>query len=121
MSKGYDVASEPAKKFEFVEAAPAGSSSVSAMDMAHFMMAHLQDGNYEGAQILKPETAKLMIAPVCESARHECHVPRLLRRDPEWPSHHRPRRRYAILPQRPASDPRCHLGFFISYNSAGKR
>src|SRR6266704_1882247 len=28
MSKGYDVASEPAKPFEYVEAAPAGSSSV---------------------------------------------------------------------------------------------
>ncbi len=60
MSQGYDVASQPAKTFEFVEAAPAGSSSVTAMDMTHFMIAHLQDGQYEGVQILKPETAKLM-------------------------------------------------------------
>src|SRR5207249_3663291 len=44
MSKGYDVASQPAKPFEHVEAAPAGSSSVTAMDMTHFMIAHLQNG-----------------------------------------------------------------------------
>src|SRR2546430_4169928 len=40
-SSGYDVASEPAKPVEFVEAAPAGSSSVSGADMQHFMIAHL--------------------------------------------------------------------------------
>src|SRR5205809_3475102 len=60
MSKGYDVASESDKPFEYVEAAPAGSSSVSAMDMTRFMIAHLQNGRYEGVQILKPETAQLM-------------------------------------------------------------
>ncbi len=60
MSKGYTVASEPAKSFEYVNAAPAGSSSVSAMDITHFMIAHLQNGQYEGTQILKPETAQLM-------------------------------------------------------------
>src|SRR3954469_6089704 len=60
MSNGYDVASEPAKSFEFVEAAPAGSSSVTAADMAKFMIAHLQDGTFQGVQILKPETARLM-------------------------------------------------------------
>ena len=30
--------------------------------MARFMIAHLQDGSYEGAQILQPDTAKLMHA-----------------------------------------------------------
>ena len=60
MSKGYNVASEPDKPFEYVEAAPAGSCSVSAMDMTRFMIAHLQNGRYEGTQILKPETAQLM-------------------------------------------------------------
>jgi len=39
---------------------PAGSGSVSANDMAHFMNAHLQDGRYGDQQILKPETVKLM-------------------------------------------------------------
>jgi CubicO group peptidase (beta-lactamase class C family) len=62
MSKGYSVASEPDKPFENVEAAPAGSCSMSAMDMTHFMIAHLQNGRYEGVQILKPETAQLMHA-----------------------------------------------------------
>ncbi|OMF07417.1 hypothetical protein BK127_29300 [Paenibacillus sp. FSL H7-0331] len=42
---------------------PAGSGSVSAVDMAHFMIAHLQNGRYGDQQILKPETAKLMHAP----------------------------------------------------------
>ncbi|MCZ1265252.1 serine hydrolase domain-containing protein [Paenibacillus tundrae] len=42
---------------------PAGSGSVSANDMAHFMIAHLQDGQYEDKQILKPETARLMHSP----------------------------------------------------------
>ncbi|MEJ9162986.1 serine hydrolase domain-containing protein [Paenibacillus graminis] len=42
---------------------PAGSGSVSAMDMAHFMIAHLQDGRYADAQLLRPATVKLMHAP----------------------------------------------------------
>ncbi|MBE1556605.1 serine hydrolase domain-containing protein [Sporosarcina limicola] len=39
---------------------PAGSGTVSALDMSHFMIAHLNDGSYGNKQILKPETAKLM-------------------------------------------------------------
>ena len=62
MSKGYEVGSGPAKPFEFVESTPAGSCSVTAMDMTHFMIAHLQNGRYENVQILKPETAQLMHA-----------------------------------------------------------
>lgn len=42
---------------------PAGSGTVSAEDMAHFMIAHLQDGRYAEKQILKPETAILMHSP----------------------------------------------------------
>ncbi|WP_068533615.1 serine hydrolase domain-containing protein [Paenibacillus glacialis] len=42
---------------------PAGSGSVSALDMARFMIAHLQDGRYGDQQILKPETARLMHSP----------------------------------------------------------
>ena len=121
MSKGYEVASQPAKPFEFVEAAPAGSSSVSAMDMTHFMMAHLQDGHYEGVQILKPETARLM-----HSRQFENH--------PEMNAmclgfYEETRNGHRIIghggdTQYFHSD--LHLildtqvGFFISYNSAGK-
>ena len=43
-----------------VTAYPAGSLSSSATDMAQFMLAHLQDGRLGDAQILKPETARLM-------------------------------------------------------------
>ena len=60
MSSGYILASSGAKGFEFVNCGPAGSMSVSADDMTHFMMAHLQDGRYGEAQILKPETVRLM-------------------------------------------------------------
>ena len=60
MSNGYVLASQPAKPFEVVQPWPAGSSSTTGLDMARFMIAHLQDGQYEGAQILRPETARLM-------------------------------------------------------------
>jgi len=59
MSNGYNVASEEPRHFEFVEGAPAGACSTTATDMAHFMIAHLQYGQYEGAQILRPETPSL--------------------------------------------------------------
>lgn len=39
---------------------PAGSGTVSAVDMAHFMIVHLQNGKYGDRQILKPETAAFM-------------------------------------------------------------
>lgn len=62
MSNGYALASGKAKPFEIVQAWPAGSVSTSAMDMTHFMIAHLQDGEFNGARILRPETAQLMHA-----------------------------------------------------------
>jgi CubicO group peptidase (beta-lactamase class C family) len=60
MSSGYITASADAKKFEIVGPAPAGSLSSPGEDMAHFMIAHLQNGEYNGNRILKEETAKLM-------------------------------------------------------------
>ena len=60
MSQGYGQASEPAKPFEIVVAAPAGSLSASGADMARFMIAHLEGGEYNGNRILSAETAKLM-------------------------------------------------------------
>jgi len=60
MSTGYAAASLPAKPFEVVGPAPAGSLSSPGADMAHFMIAHLQNGRYGESQILKPETAQLM-------------------------------------------------------------
>jgi len=60
MASGYILASGEAKKFEIVGPAPAGSLSSPGEDMAHFMIAHLQNGEYNGNRILKEETAKLM-------------------------------------------------------------
>jgi len=60
MSAGYNKASQPPKDFEFVEPWPAGSLSTTAEDMAHYMIAHLENGDYNGTRILKPETAQMM-------------------------------------------------------------
>lgn len=60
MSQGFQTASGGAKPFELVNPAPAGALAVSAMDITHFMIAHLQDGTYNGAQILEPATVKEM-------------------------------------------------------------
>jgi CubicO group peptidase (beta-lactamase class C family) len=60
MSNGYQLASDKELKFETVTPFPAGSLSSTADDMARFMLAHLQDGQFGDARILKPETAKLM-------------------------------------------------------------
>jgi CubicO group peptidase (beta-lactamase class C family) len=121
MSNGYVVASQPAKGFEYVQAAPAGSSSVSAMDMTHFMMAHLQDGQYEGKQILKPETARTM------HSRQFANLPDMngmcLGFYEETRNGHRIFGHGGDT-QYFHSDlhlvPDVQLGFFISYNSAGK-
>ena len=60
MSEGYAEASGPAQKYEIVTAAPAGSLASSGEDMAHFMIAHLQGGEYKGERILSAETARIM-------------------------------------------------------------
>ena len=60
MSKGYALASQPPKPYEIVIAAPAGSLAASGVDMAHFMIAHLEGGEYHGARILGAETLKMM-------------------------------------------------------------
>jgi len=62
MSNGYARGSDKAKPFEYVEVAPAGSLSASGESMAHWMIAHLQNGKYGDVQILKPETAVEMHA-----------------------------------------------------------
>lgn len=53
---GYPRASAPARPFEWIQVAPAGSLSASGVDMAKFMIAHLENGR----GILKPETAAMM-------------------------------------------------------------
>ena len=59
-AKGYEIASEPAKPYEIVTPAPAGSLAASGADMARFMIAHLEGGEYGGVRILSEQTIKLM-------------------------------------------------------------
>lgn len=62
MSSGYNFSNGGYVKgaFEYVQAYPAGSLSASALDLARFMIAHLQDGRYGQSQILQEETARQM-------------------------------------------------------------
>jgi len=49
------------QKYEIVGGfRPAGSGAVSALDMTHFMLAHLQDGRYGDKTMLSPQTAQKM-------------------------------------------------------------
>jgi CubicO group peptidase (beta-lactamase class C family) len=60
MAEGYVSGKDKPYGYEFVSAAPAGSLSATGEDMARFMIAHLQNGEYEGQRILQPQTAQLM-------------------------------------------------------------
>ena len=60
MSKGYHVASSDPVPFEIVGPARAGALSSPGEDMAHFMIAHLNDGEYHGQRILSADTARQM-------------------------------------------------------------
>lgn len=64
LSRGYHyntAANEfEAEDFEYVPAAPAGCISTSADDMGHFMIAHLNEGQFKSNRILQRETTDLM-------------------------------------------------------------
>lgn len=121
MSTGYNLASQRAKPFELIQDEPAGSLSVSAEDIAHFMIAHLQNGQFQGAQILRPETARLM------HSRQFVNVPDMnamaLGFYEESRNGHRIIGHGGDL-QFFHSDlhliPDAGVGFFVSYNSQGK-
>src|SRR6478672_334236 len=60
LAEGYRAGKDKPYGYEYVSAAPAGSLSATGDDMAKFMIAHLQNGQYNGQTILKPQTAVLM-------------------------------------------------------------
>jgi len=62
MSKSYHVASGPDSPFELIIPAPAGSVSITGADIARFMIAHLNNGQFGEVRILKPQTAREMHA-----------------------------------------------------------
>jgi CubicO group peptidase (beta-lactamase class C family) len=121
MSNGYLRASQPEKPYEFVQAYPAGSVATSAADMCNFMIAHLQDGQFGSARILKPETAKLM------HSRQFGSDPRL--NSMALGFYEETRNGHRIIGHGGDtvyfhSDlhliPDANVGFFVSYNSLGK-
>ena len=63
VSKGYRTASAAPGPYELIVTRPAGSGTTTAADMAHFMIAHLQDGHFGDAEILQVDTAKRMHSP----------------------------------------------------------
>jgi hypothetical protein len=73
MSQGYTWGggSYTPHKYEIVEPTPAGAIASSATDMATFMLAHLNNGSYNGQRILADSTAQRM------HARSFGHDPRL--------------------------------------------
>lgn len=121
MSNGYKLGSGDPNDFEIVIAYPAGSLSSSAGDMAKFMIAHLQDGQYEGHTILKPETARLMHSQALtyDPAAHGMCLGfyeesrnglRIFGHGGDTVYFHSD---LHLIPEK-------NLGFFISYNSGGK-
>lgn len=123
MSNGYALASQDPKPFELVppNPAPDGSLSVTGADMARFMIAHLQDGKYGDARILQPQTAEMMHArqfgmdPAVhgmalgfyEESRNGL---RIIGHGGDLVYMHSDMH---LIPSE-------NLGFFVSYNSAGK-
>lgn len=59
LANGYERASGQAHAYE-IAVGPAGNAAVTAVDMARFMIAHLQDGQYDQHRILRADTARLM-------------------------------------------------------------
>ena len=59
---GYQIKNGKAEPvpYLYLNIAPAAAAMTTATDMAHFMLAHLQQGNYRGSQILQPETTEMM-------------------------------------------------------------
>jgi CubicO group peptidase (beta-lactamase class C family) len=121
MSNGYQTATGKPKPFEIVDPVPAGALAATADDMSRFIIAHLQDGRFDNAQILRPETARLMHS-------------RQLSLHPEMNGmclgfYEESRNGLRIIGHGGDtfwfhSDlhliPQAGLGFFVSYNSAGK-
>lgn len=121
MSSGYLLGSDDAKPFEALSPFPAGSQSSTATDMARFMLAFLQEGQVDGARILRPETVRLMhsrLFALDDGANAMLHG-----------FYEASRNGHRIIEH--AGDttqfhselhlvPDASLGFFVSYNSTGK-
>jgi CubicO group peptidase (beta-lactamase class C family) len=121
MSNGYRLGSGKAKPFEIIEEAPAGGLAATASDLARFMIAHLQNGKFENAKILRPETALQMhshqfgLSPalngMCLGFYEESrNGRRIIGHGGDTVYFHSD---LHLMPEN-------GIGFFVSYNSAGK-
>ncbi|HEU4710093.1 MAG TPA: serine hydrolase domain-containing protein [Pyrinomonadaceae bacterium] len=121
MSAGYRLGSDQPGEFEVINPFPAGSLSSSATDMAQFMIAHLQNGQLGEVRILKPETAQLMhsrLFALDDAANAMCYGfyeetrngQRIIGHGGDTIYFHSDL--HLLLDQK--------VGFFVSYNSAGK-
>ena len=121
MSNGYRLGSDEPGPFEVINAFPAGSLSSSATDIAQFMMAHLAEGQLGNARILKPETVRLMhsrLFALDDAANAMCYGfyeesrngHRIIGHGGDTIYFHSDL--HLVLDQK--------LGFFVSYNSAGR-
>lgn len=59
-SYSYDNGTYKAAPYTYIHHLPAGALNSTAEDMTHYMIAHLQQGQYEGSRILSDKTAELM-------------------------------------------------------------
>jgi CubicO group peptidase (beta-lactamase class C family) len=121
MSGGYNLGSSKHKPFEIIEESPAGGLAATASDLARFMIAHLQNGKFENTQILRPETAMQMhsrqfgLSPdlnaMCLGFYEETrNGHRIIGHGGDTVYFHSDMH---LMPD-------SALGFFVSYNSAGK-
>jgi len=121
MSSGYGQATGKAKPYEIIRAEPAGSSATSAVDISHFMLAHLQGGEWNGVRILKPETVELMHSRqfgVNPALLHMCLGFYEETRNGHRIIGHGGDTQYFHSDLHLIQD--ANVGFFVSYNSAGR-
>jgi len=124
---GYPRASMPAKPFENVTAAPAGSLSASGVDMARFMIAHLRNGELDGQRILQPATAEMMHNSPVDKVNPRSLIPPLNRMELGFfETNINGREVIGHLGDTENFHTSLHLftkegvGFYVSFNSAGK-
>ena len=121
MSKGYQLGSGEPKPFEIVTVAPAGSISISGADMAPFMIAHLQNGAFGSTRILQEATAVQMhstranvIPPLNPMLlgfyENDINGRRIISHGGDTEFFHSDLNLF----------PDDNVGFFVSFNSAGK-
>ena len=122
VSKGYVATADGPQErgFEFVPLRPAGSISATATDMARFMQLHLQNGEFDGDQYLRPETvagmhdARFRNHPAVNGVGYGFYE--MSRGDTRIVGHAGDTQLFhSLLALFPDQD----MGLFISYNTAG--